>query len=105
MLSIILLQIFLIAFFVAIGFPHKFGFLKFTSWAMAVIELLMTVWMVYITETGGSIDNLLYINAYAVLVLGGLLGFITVIMVMVRLMTKEKPVEDDGYTKFVFNQK
>lgn len=105
MLSIILVQIGLVIFFILIGLPYKFGFLKFLSWAMAALEILMTVWMVYIVETGSEITQLLYVNAYAVLVIGGLLGFIAIFMVMVRLMTKEKPVEDDGYTKFVLNQK
>ena len=105
MLAIILLQIFLIAFFVVIVYPHKFGVMKFFSWSMAIIEILMTVWMVYINEIGESINIYLYINAYGVLVIGGLLGFITLFMVMVRLMTKDKPVHDDGYTKFVFQQK
>ena len=38
-------------------------------------------------------------------VIGGILSFIAIITIMVRLMTKEKPVNDDGYTKFVFDQK
>ena len=63
MLSIILVQIGLVIFFILIGIPHKFGFVKFMSWGLAVIEILITVWMVYIKESGGSITQLLWINA------------------------------------------
>jgi len=105
MLSIILVQIGLIVFFILVGLPYRFGFLKFTSWAMAALEIMMTVWIVYINETGSDITTFLYLNAYGVLVIGGTLSFITIITIMVRLMTKEKPVNDDGYTKFVLDTK
>jgi len=105
MLSIILLQLFLVGVFIMMGIPHKFGFVKFTVWGLAVLELLITVWLVLLNEQGESIVDLLSLNSYIVLVFGGLFGFITVFMVMVRLMVKDKPVEDDGYTKFMFNQK
>ena len=106
MLSIILVQIGLVIFFIALGLPHKFGFIKFTAWGMAVIEVLMTIWIVLIVETGGDITRLLAINAYAAMSLGGLLGFVAVFMVMVRLATGgEKDIKDDSYTKFIFDNK
>lgn len=106
MLSITLIQIGLVIFFIAVGLPHKFGFLKFISWAMALIEALITVWMIYIVEIGQSITELLYINAISCLIIGGTLGFIAIIMLMAKLSTGTgKKLEDDGYTKFVFDNK
>jgi len=106
MLSIILVQIALVVFFIVVGLPYKFGFLKFLSWAMAALEILITVWMIYIVELGNDISQLLYINALSVLVLGGLLGFIAIFMLMAKMSTGEgKKLADDGYTKFVFDTK
>lgn len=104
MLSIILLQIFLIIFFIAIGLPHKAGFVKMLSWGLAVIELLITVWMIYINEIGGSITTLMYTNAISILIIGGTLGFITLFVIMVKLMNveKNKSIPDDPYTKWMY---
>jgi len=104
MLSIILLQIFLIAFFIVIGLPHKVGFVKILTWSIAVLEVLVTVWMVYINEIGGQITNILHWNAITVLIIGGLMGFITLLMINVKLMNveKNKGLEDDGYTKWMY---
>lgn len=103
MLSIILLQIFLIVFFVAIGLPHKPGFIKLLTWGFAVIELLVSVWIIYIDQIGGSINDLLRYNAITVLTVGGLLGFITLFMVMVKLMgvEKDKGLQEDSYVKWL----
>jgi hypothetical protein len=106
MLSIILVQIALVVFFIVVGLPYKFGFAKFTSWAMAALEVLITVWMIYINEIGSDITGLLYINALGTLVIGGLLGFFAVLMLMAKMSTGEgKNLKDDGYTKFVMDTK
>jgi hypothetical protein len=102
MLSIILLQLFLIIFFIMIGLPHKAGFIKVLSWGMGVIELLMTVWMIYVNEMGQTITTYLYTNAIAVLIIGGFVGFITLFKVMVNLsLPHENKTEDDAYTKWL----
>ena len=106
MLSIILVQIGLVFFFIMIGIPHKFGFVKFMSWGLAVIEILVTVWMVYIVEAGESITELLYINAISILIIGGFLSFMTIMMLMAKMMTwKGKKIHDDPYTKWIFPDK
>ena len=106
MLSIILVQIGLVVFFIVVGLPYKFGFAKFTAWSMAALEILITVWMVYINELGNSITIYLYVNALASLVLGGLLGFFAIIMLMGKMATGEgKKLADDGYTKFTMDTK
>lgn len=103
MLSIILTQLFLIAFFVIIGLPHKVGFVKIFSWSLAIVELLLTVWFIYIVESGGDINSLLYVNAIGILIVGGTLGFITLFAVMYKLMhpDDEKKIADDSYTKWI----
>jgi len=106
MLSITLIQIGLVIFFIAVGLPFKFGFLKFLSWGLASLEILITVWMIYIVESGNSIEGLLYINAISTLIIGGFLSIPAIIMLMGKMMVNhEKTVKDDGYTKFVFGDK
>lgn len=103
MLSIILLQMFLVSFFILIGIPHKVGFTKIFSWSLAIIELLMAVWMIYINEVGGDITSLMYTNAIAILIIGGFLGFITLFRVMTKLANPDgDELYDDGYTKFMY---
>jgi hypothetical protein len=106
MLSIIILQIFLIAFFIVIGIPHKIGFVKLLSWSFAIIEVLISVWMIYTVESNGEINNLLYFNAIGMLTIGGLLGFISLFAYLRRLadVDNEKSMQDDSYTKFVFQK-
>lgn len=107
MLAIILFQIFTIGFFVIIGLPHKVGFVKALSWGLALIEFCITVWMIYLNQVNASIDAFLYINTMIVLIVGGFLGFISLIVLMIRLMdpANKKPVNEDGYTKFIFDSK
>lgn len=105
MLSIIILQVCLIAFFILIGIPHKFGFVKFLSWSLALLEIVMSIWIVYLNELSISIINYLYINSLIALFCGGFIGLYTIIMLMVRLSKPdEKVVEDDGYSKFVYGK-
>lgn len=101
MLSIILVQLFLVIFFVVVGLPHKPGFIKYLSWGLAVIELLMMVWFVYLNEVGGSIANLLYLNAISSLIIGGFLGFLSLFKIMTTLMIPTEKPEDDKYTKWL----
>jgi hypothetical protein len=107
MLSIILLQMFLIAFFILAGLPHKVGLVKFFSWSMAMIQLGMAVWMVYINEAGGEIVGLLYLNTLITLIIGGIIGLFTLVVIQIKLVSLDKNsgLNDDGYTKFVFGGK
>ena len=102
MLAIIIFQIFVITFFIAIGIPHKVGFAKIFSWSLAIIEFIMTVWMVYIMEIGGEINVLLFINAVIVLILGGFFGFITLFAILPKLADSENnQIKEDEYTKWM----
>lgn len=104
MLSIILIQIGLVVFFIMVGLPFKFGFAKFTSWSLALLEIVMTVWMILINETGGDIIYLLVVNSLITLVFGGILGFMAIFMLMAKLSTGTgKKLNDDGYTKFLYD--
>jgi len=106
MLSITLIQIGLVLFFIAIGMPFQFGFLKFLSWGLASLEILMTVWMMYIVYLGNSIEGLLFINAIATLIIGGFLSVPAIIILMGKMMVNhEKTIKNDSYTKFMFDDK
>ena len=106
MLSIILVQIFIVAFFVIIGIPHKFGVVKFFTWGLAVIEFAVTVWMIYLSETGQSLEQFLYLNSISVVILGGAFGSFSLIMFIARMAKADDDdqVADDGYTKWVFGK-
>lgn len=102
MLSIILSFMFIIAFYIAIGVPHKPGFVKFLTWGLALLELLMMVWIIWIVESGGSILGLLELNAIATLLIGGFLGVFSLFVIMRKMMkADDKMGNDDAYTKWV----
>lgn len=104
LLGIIALQIFLVAFYIIIGLPHKVGFVKFIAWGLGIIELMVTIWIVYLNEAGASITEFLYLNSIINLILGSAFGIFTLIIMMVKLSNpgKESNIKDDGYTKYVF---
>lgn len=103
MLSIILTQLFIVSFFIAIGIPHKMGFIKFSTWSLALLEFIMLVWLIYINESGGSISAILEWNAIIMLILGGAFGILTIIVTIARLSKPDdEPMKDDSYTKYIF---
>lgn len=104
-LAIMIIQIALITFFILIGLPFKFGFAKFTSWSIALLEIVITMFMVYAVEAGGDILIFLLVNWLITLIFGGILGFMAILMTMVKLSTNDEDkskIADDGYTKFIF---
>lgn len=106
MLVIIISQLFIVLLFALIGWPHKVGPVKILSWGLALIEFLMLFWFVYLNNIGGDITNLLYWNAIVSVIVGGAFGVFTLIIILMRLMNpaNKKPIDDDGYTKFVYNK-
>jgi len=105
MLAIIIAQIFIISFFTLIGFPHKLGFVKFFLWSMAMAELIMTIWFVYMLEANLDITPFLYINSIVALIIGGTFGLLSIYAMMVKLInpSNKKVVNDDDYTKYVLS--
>jgi len=103
MLPIILTQFFIIVFFILIGWPHKVGFVKITTWGLGLIEFLMLTWFIYLNQIGSDLVSLLYINAIVSVILGGAFGTFTLIVILFKLSNpaNKKPFEEDGYTKFV----
>ena len=102
MLGIIISFIFIIAFFAAIGVPQPQGVVKFFTFGMALIELLMMIWIILINESGGSIINLLRINAIGVLIIGGGIGIYSLFIMsskLVRLDDDDK-IQDDDWIKW-----
>lgn len=106
MLSLILVQIGLVIFFIILGLPFKFGFAKFLSWSLAAVQVFITMWIIYLNETGVEFTYLLFINYFFILIVGGILSVVAIIMLMTKMSTGEgKKLNDDGYTKFVFDGK
>lgn len=106
MLSIILVQIFLVMFFIFLGLPHKVGFLKMFAFGLATLELLTTIWIIYLVEAGRSILNFLWINSIVALLIGVPFGIYSLIVFQAKLMKidEDKVVKDDAYTKYVFGK-
>jgi hypothetical protein len=106
MIAIILVQIFLVGLFVLMGLPHKAGFAKFFSWGIALVQMLMAIWFVYIKESGGDITQLMYINTVGVMIITFFFGFYSLFVFSVKLMNldEKKTIEDDGYTKWAFGK-
>jgi len=80
MIAIILGFSIAIILFSIIGFVGTVGYLKFASYAMAFIEMILAVGVLYVSEAGGDITGLLRINFYSILIIGAGLLLMTLFL-------------------------
>lgn len=105
MLSIIILQIFLVVFFILLALPHKLGIVKIAGFGMAILELFLTIWIVYINEAGGSFLELYWINVLVTLLVGIPFSVFSLYVLNIKLMNvQDNEIKDDPYTKYVFGK-
>jgi len=103
MLSIVLMYIFLISFFVILGSSQKeVGVIKVSGYGLGMIQFLMFLWVMYMKETNQSITQLLWINAIVFVSIIGLVGVYGIfILVRKMLILKEEEKEpEDTWTKW-----
>ena len=89
MMAVIIVFIGLIAYFALLGWLNKSAQLKFLCFGLSIIELILMVGCIYLSETGGNYPILLQINFYSVLVIGFGLGMITIFAKYTELVTDD----------------
>jgi hypothetical protein len=105
MLALMLFNVFLIVFFIVIGIPHKFGFVKFFTWGMSLIQLFVTMWVVYLSYVGADLGEYLFTYYWLVSIIGFFFGFMALFTANRKLMDVENnPYKKDSYTKWTFGK-
>lgn len=97
MLSIIIGSITIIAFFLLIGLISKSHPVKFFSLALATIQLIYMIFMLYVNEVGQPLDNLLKINFIIFGILGFGIGMISLTMFIFENVTMEEEQKHGAY--------
>ena len=103
MLSNILVFILLVVYFTVIGFinmTNKQRTLSFLSYSMALVELLMMVAMLWIADVGDSVTNLLRLNFFIMLIIGGGIGLLSLFMFSLRMINVGDALEDKEDNKW-----
>ena len=77
MIAIILSFILVISYFAVLGAINKAVSLRFLCFALSIIELILMVAIVYVSEGMGDYMPLLYVNFYSILILGFGFGIAT----------------------------
>lgn len=90
MMAIIIVFIALIAYFAILGVLNKSTQLKFLSFSLSIIELIIMVAVIYIAEGGGDYLVMLRINFYSILIIGFGLGMLTFFAKSGELITEEE---------------
>ena len=70
LIAIILMFAISIIFFSILGFVGKVGFLKYASYSLAFIEMVIGIGLIYVNYAGADITGLLRINFYCILIIG-----------------------------------
>ena len=102
MLAIIFVFMFMAGGFFLIGYQNPQGFVKFTTYGLGLLELLMMVWMIWINEAGFSVINLLKLNAMICLILGGLFGIYSIFWQTTKFIPigEQTQFEEDSFAKW-----
>lgn len=77
MIAIILVFILLISYFAILGWLNASNQLKFLCFSLSIIELIMMVAIIYISEGAGDYMPILSVNFYAILIVGFGVGMLT----------------------------
>jgi len=77
MLAIVIMFVFMAGMFIFIGAKQPQGAVKFITYGLALLEILIMLWVVWYNETGGDITNLLWTNTIICLTLGGFFGILS----------------------------
>lgn len=93
MLGIVIGLAFAIIYFVFIGFLAKSFVMKFLSFGLSLIQVIMLMGILFFNEAGASILGMLEINFYIVLFTGFIVGFITFFQISKQLLN---PLKEEG---------
>lgn len=99
MLSVILTFMFSIAVMIFIGIIGRTMVTKYLPFAIAVIEFLMLVFVIYAMQTNGDITNLLRINFFSLLIAVGFFGLINLYGWVRDMMVPDQETEEEKWAK------
>lgn len=88
MIAIILVFIILIVYFTILGLTNSMSSMKFLCFGLGVIELIMMVAVIYVSEDAGDYISLLRINFYSILIIGFGLGMLTFFIKNAEVVTE-----------------
>jgi len=77
MIAIILVFIILITYFTVLGIINQYRSMQFLCFGLGIIELILMVATIYVSEDAGDYTVLLRINFYSILIIGFGLGMLT----------------------------
>lgn len=93
MIAIILYQLGIIVLFIALGYPIKAGVTKIFAWGMAIIQVFMTMWLLYLDSTSSAnFNTFLFYNYWICTIIGGWVA----IYVMIMLIFKSVNIANDN---------